>query len=308
MKPDLRVNLGPLTLQNPVMTASGTFGYAQEFEDLVAFERLGAVVTKTVTLEPRQGNPPPRIAETPCGMLNSIGLANVGVETFVREKLPFLSGLETAVVVNVAGRTQEEFVRIVERLEPEVGFDAFELNFSCPNVKEGGLAFSSNPDVTLRVTQAVRRLTRRCLIVKLTPNVTDIATVAQAAEDGGADAVSAINTVVGMAVDVYTRKPKLATVTGGLSGPAIRPVGVARVWQIAQRVSVPVIGIGGIASAEDALEYLIAGATAVQIGTATFVDPTTAQRTVDGLQAYCAETGVDRITELIGSLVLPENP
>ena len=288
------------------MTASGTFGYAQEFEDLVAFERLGAVVTKTVTLEPREGNPPPRIAETPCGMLNSIGLANVGVEAFIREKLPFLSGLETAVVVNVAGKTPEEFVQVVERLEPEAGFDAFELNFSCPNVKEGGLAFSSDPEVTLRVTQAVRRLTKRCLIVKLTPNVTDIATVAQAAEDGGADAISAINTLVGMAVDVRTHKPKLATVTGGLSGPAIRPVGVARVWQIAQRVSVPIVGIGGIASAEDALEYLIAGATAVQVGTATFVDPTTAQRVVEGLQAYCTENSVERITDLIGSLEVGE--
>lgn len=306
MKPDLRVSLGPLTLRNPVMTASGTFGYAQEFEDLVAFERLGAVVTKTVTLEPREGNPPPRIAETPCGMLNSIGLANVGVEAFIREKLPFLSGLETAVVVNVAGKTPEEFVQVVERLEPEAGFDAFELNFSCPNVKEGGLAFSSDPEVTLRVTQAVRRLTKRCLIVKLTPNVTDIATVAQAAEDGGADAISAINTLVGMAVDVRTHKPKLATVTGGLSGPAIRPVGVARVWQIAQRVSVPIVGIGGIASAEDALEYLIAGATAVQVGTATFVDPTTAQRVVEGLQAYCTENSVERITDLIGSLEVGE--
>ncbi len=306
MKPDLRVSLGPLTLRNPVMTASGTFGYAQEFEDLVAFEQLGAVVTKTVTLEPREGNPPPRIAETPCGMLNSIGLANVGVDAFIREKLPFLSGLETAVVVNVAGKTPEEFVQVVERLEPEAGFDAFELNFSCPNVKEGGLAFSSDPEVTLRVTQAVRRLTKRCLIVKLTPNVTDIATVAQAAEDGGADAISAINTLVGMAVDVRTRKPKLATVTGGLSGPAIRPVGVARVWQIAQRVSVPIVGIGGITSAEDALEYLIAGATAVQVGTATFVDPTTAQRVVEGLQAYCTENGVERITDLIGSLEVGE--
>ena len=289
------------------MTASGTFGYAQEFEDLVAFDKLGAVVTKTVTLEPRAGNPPPRIAETPCGMLNSIGLANVGVEAFVREKLPFLSGLETAVVVNVAGKTEEEFVEIVERLEPEAGFDAFELNFSCPNVKEGGLAFSSDPEVTRRVTRVVRDRTRRCLIVKLTPNVTDIATVAQAAEDGGADAVSAINTLVGMAVDVRTRKPKLATVTGGLSGPAIRPVGVARVWQIARRVSVPVVGIGGVTSAEDALEYLIAGATAVQVGTATFIDPTTAERVVAGLEAHCLENGLTGIREVVGSLVLPED-
>ncbi len=301
---DTRVRIGPLELRNPVLTASGTFGYAREFEGLVDFSKLGGVVSKTVTLEPRAGNPPPRIAETPAGMLNSIGLANVGVDEFVKDKLPYLASLDTTVVVNVAGRSEEEFVAIVERLEPESGFEAFELNFSCPNVKEGGMAFSTDPAVTLRVTQAVRRVTRRCLIVKLSPNVTDIATIAAAAEDGGADAVSAINTLVGMAVDVRTRRPRIGTITGGLSGPAIRPVAVARVWQIANRVSIPVIGIGGIMCPEDALEFLIAGASAVQVGTANFVDPKAAEKVAAGIERYCEEQGFRSLKEVVGSLTV----
>lgn len=303
---DMRVRIGALELRNPVLTASGTFGYAREFDGLVDFSKLGGVVTKTITLEPRVGNPPPRIVETPAGMLNSIGLANVGVERFIAEKLPFLASLDTKVIVNVAGRSEEEFVAVVERLEPEAGFDAFELNFSCPNVKEGGLAFSSDPAVTLRVTRAVRKVTTRPLIVKLTPNVTDIATIAVAAEDGGADAVSAINTLVGMAVDVRTRRPRIATVTGGLSGPAIRPVAVARVWQIARRVRIPVIGIGGIMDAQDALEFLIAGATAVQVGTANFVRPDAAQQVAEGIERYCEEHGFRSVQELIGSLQITD--
>jgi dihydroorotate dehydrogenase (NAD+) catalytic subunit len=298
----MRVQIGPLELRNPVLTASGTFGYAKEFEGLVDFSRLGGVVSKTVTLEPRAGNPPPRIVETPAGMLNSIGLANDGVDRFIAEKLPYLASLSTRVIVNVAGKSEEEFVAIVERLERESGFDAFELNFSCPNVKEGGLAFSSDPKVTERVTRAVRRVTSRCLIVKLTPNVTDIASIARAAEDGGADAISAINTVVGMAVDVYTRRPRLATVTGGLSGPAIRPIAVARVWQIAQQVRIPVIGVGGIFQPEDALEFLIAGATAVQIGTAHFVQPDAAIRVAEGIENYCERYGFRSVRQIIGSL------
>ncbi|MDZ7374094.1 MAG: dihydroorotate dehydrogenase [candidate division KSB1 bacterium] len=304
---DTRVQIGPLELRNPVLTASGTFGYAREFEGLVDFSRLGGVVTKTVTLEPRVGNPPPRIVETPAGMLNSIGLANDGVERFAKEKLPYLAALDTRVIVNVAGKTEDEFVAVVERLEEEQGFDAFELNFSCPNVKEGGLAFSTSPSVTRRLTEAVRKVTRRCLIVKLSPNVTDIAGIAVAAEEGGADAISAINTVVGMVVDVRSRRPVLGTITGGLSGPAIRPIALARVWQIVQRVKIPVIGIGGIFEAEDALQFLIAGATAVQVGTANFVRPDAAVRVAEGIEAYCREQGLRSVREIIGSLKIDED-
>jgi len=298
---NLSVQIGTLTLKNPVLTASGTFGYAAEFADFFDLNELGGIVTKTVTLEARPGNAPPRICETAGGMLNSIGLPNVGVDQFILEKMPFLQNLNTAVIINVAGKTGDDFVNIVERLEGVDGIDALELNYSCPNVKEGGLAFSSDARVAERLTAAVRQRTLRPLIAKLTPNVTSIGEIGLACQNGGADAVSAINTLVGMAIDIRSRKARLSTITGGLSGAAIRPVALAKVYELVKRVSIPVIGIGGIITAADALEFLIAGARAVQIGTANFINPCAALDVVHGLQRYCEEIGVENIAQVIGS-------
>ncbi|RMF59291.1 MAG: dihydroorotate dehydrogenase [Calditrichaeota bacterium] len=299
---DLTTQVGPLRLKNPVLVASGTFGYAQESAELVDLAALGGIVTKSVTLKPRPGNPPSRIVELPAGMLNSIGLANVGVEAFVREKLPFLRGVGTTIIVNVAGGSAEEFEQVLRRLEQESGIDAYELNFSCPNVKEGGLEFSQNADVTASVTARLRRLTARPLIVKLTPNVTRVSEIARAAAENGADAVSLINTVVGMAVDVGTRRAKLSTVTGGYSGPAIKPIALAKVYEVAQNVSVPIIGIGGIMNTEDALEFMLTGACAVQVGTANFIDPGTGPKIVEGLRAYGEQHGLHAIQAIVGTL------
>lgn len=297
--------LGPLTLKNPVLVASGTFGYGEEFAPFLDLNCLGGVVTKTITLEPRAGNPPPRIAETTAGMLNSIGLANVGVDAFIKDKLPYLQQFSTAIIVNVAGRTAQEFAAVVRRLEESgLRIDAYELNYSCPNVKEGGMAFSASAQVAYAVTRDLRKETRRPLIAKLTPNVTRIAEIAQAVADAGADAVSAINTLVGMAVDYRTRKPKLATVVGGLSGPAIKPVALAKVWEIKKAVKIPIIGIGGIQTFEDVLEFLIVGASAVQVGTANFVAPDCAGRIVQDLQNYCRQGGISRLAELVGTLAI----
>ncbi|MDZ7369890.1 MAG: dihydroorotate dehydrogenase [candidate division KSB1 bacterium] len=301
---DLSVSIGALKLQNPVLTASGTFGYAEEFEGLIDFRLLGGIVTKTVTLEPRPGNPPPRIVELPNGMLNSIGLPNVGVERFIAEKMPYLRRLGTRLIVNVAGRTGEDFVECVRRLEAADGIDAYELNFSCPNVKEGGLSFSSDAHVAGRVTAAVRAVTNRPLITKLTPNVTSISDIGLACQDAGADAVSAVNTLVGMAVDIRTRRAKLATVTGGYSGPAIKPIALAKVYELARRLSIPVIGIGGICSAEDIVEFLLAGATAVQMGTVNFYDPTATVRAVEDLEKFCRAQNVSAVRTLIGAMEL----
>ncbi|MGQ9854188.1 MAG: dihydroorotate dehydrogenase [Candidatus Oleimicrobiaceae bacterium] len=302
---DLTVALGPLTLKNPVLVASGTFGYGEEFAPFLDLNRLGGVVTKTITLEPRAGNPPPRIAETTAGMLNSIGLANVGVDAFIKDKLPYLQQFSTAIIVNVAGRTAQEFAAVVRRLEESgLRIDAYELNYSCPNVKEGGMAFSASPQVAYAVTHELRKMTRRPLIAKLTPNVTRIAEIAQAVADGGADAVSAINTLVGMAVDYRTRKPKLATVVGGLSGPAIKPVALAKVWEIKKAVKIPIIGIGGIQAFEDVLEFLIVGASAVQVGTANFLTPDCAGRIVQDLEDYCRQGGISRLADLVGTLAI----
>ncbi len=301
---DLAVRIGSLTLNNPVLVASGTFGYADEFDGLVDFTALGGIITKTVTLEMRPGNPPPRVVETPAGMLNSIGLPNLGVAGFVAEKMPFLRTVGTKVIVNVAGKTEEEFAEVVARLEAVQGIDAYELNYSCPNVKEGGLSFSVDPAMAERVTGLVRKQTRKPIIAKLTPNVTCIGDIGRAVQNGGADAVSAINTLVGMAVDVRTRRPKIATVTGGLSGPAIRPVALAKVYELCKAVSIPVIGIGGIMSADDALEFLIVGAQAVQVGTANFINPAAAVHVVAGIRAYCVENEISHISQVIGTMEL----
>lgn len=299
---DLSVRLGSLTLKSPILVASGTFGYGQESADLVDLNALGGIVTKSITLETRDGNPPPRIVELPAGMLNSIGLANVGVEKFLAEKLPFLRSLATAVIVNVAGSTAEEFLAVVQRLEDAEGIDAYELNFSCPNVKEGGLEFSQNPAVTEKVTRMIREVTRRPLIIKLTPNVTRVGTIARAAEAGGADAVSLINTLVGMAVDVRTRRPRINSIVGGYSGPAIKPVALAKVFEVAQAVKIPIVGMGGIMNLEDALEFLIVGASAVQVGTANFIDPSTGEKIIRALADYCQQHKLRSVRDLVGSL------
>lgn len=298
----LTVQLGRLTLNNPILTASGTFGYGEEFSSLLDLNRLGGLVTKAVSLEPRHGNPYPRIAETACGMLNSIGLANVGVKKFIEEKLPFLKTVTAAVIVNIVGKTVDEFARVIAAIETAGGVDGYEVNVSCPNVKEGGMAFSADPNITAAVTKKARAVTDRCLIVKLSPNVTSIGEIARAAEQQGADAVSVINTLVGMAVDVHTRRPKLATVTGGLSGPAIKPIAIAKVFEVVNAVKIPVIGIGGIMNYRDVLEFLITGATAIQVGTANFIDPNIAEKLVDDLEYYFKKNDIEDINQIIGSL------
>ena len=299
----LSVQIGQLTLNNPILTASGTFGYGEEFSSLLDINRLGGLVTKAVSLEPRSGNPFPRIAETACGMLNSIGLANVGVKNFIKHKLPFLKTLTTAVIVNVAGKTGDDFGRVIAEIENAGGVDGYELNVSCPNVTEGGMAFSADPRITAAVTANARTMTDRCLVVKLSPNVTSISEIARAAEEAGADALSVMNTLVGMAVDIKTGRPKLATITGGLSGPAIKPIAVAKVFEVINAVNIPVIGIGGIMNCEDVLEFLITGAAAIQVGTANFIDPHIAEQLVDDLESYCKQNNIDDINQIIGSLV-----
>lgn len=300
----LSVTIGQLKLSNPILTASGTFGYAEEFSSLLNLNRLGGVVTKAVSYEPKAGNHFPRIAETACGMLNSIGLANTGVKNFIKNKLPFLKSLTTAVIVNVAGKTIDEFARVIEEIEDAGGVDGYELNVSCPNVKEGGMAFGAKPEITAVVTVKARSATNGCLIVKLSPNVTLIGEIACAAEDAGADAISAINTLVGMAIDINTRRPKLATVTGGLSGPAIKPIAIAKIFEITRSVHIPVIGIGGIMNYQDVLEFLITGATAIQVGTANFIDPPIAEQLVNDLEQYCQQYNIEDINDIIGSIEL----
>jgi len=300
MDVDLSVDLGGLKLNNPVLVASGTWGWGQEYARLVDPERLGGLVTKAVTLQPREGNPPPRTAETPCGLLNSIGLANIGVDRFIEEKLPDLSKLDTAVIVNVAGSDREEYLEVVRRLEGRAGIDALEINISCPNVRRGGMAFGTDPQVAGELLAAIRNVTGRFLIAKLSPNVTDIAAIACSAADAGVNALSLINTLVGMAIDTDSWRPALSTVTGGLSGPAVRPVALAAVWKTAQSVSLPIIGMGGIRTAADAIQFLLAGAGAIQVGTANFVNPQTPLEIISGLEEYCSRRELSSVKELVG--------
>lgn len=295
---DLSIAVGGKKLPNPVGVASGTFGYGSEYEELIDISELGAIYTKAVTLNRRPGNEVPRIIETPSGIINSIGLANVGVERFIADKIPYLSKFPCAVIANVAGSTEEEYAAVLEKLEPVEGLWGFEINVSCPNVKHGGLSFGTDPKQIERLTSTLRRLTKKPLIIKLTPNVTDITVIARAAQDGGADAVSCINTLVGMVIDVRKKKPVLPMKTGGLSGPAIRPVGVALTYKVKRAVSIPVIGMGGIMNADDAVQYLLAGASAIQIGTANFVDPRTAKLVLDGIVKFCNEEHINTIKEL----------
>ena len=301
-KPNLSVEIAGIKLRNPVMTASGTFGYGQEFAPYLDLERIGAIITKGLSIRPKAGNPTPRIIETPGGMLNAIGLQNVGIDAFITEKVPFLRTVNTPVIVNLYGNTLEEYGELAGRLDNVTEVAGIEVNISCPNVKQGGIVFGTDPKAAREVVELVRNSTSKPLIVKLSPNVTDIVAMAKACVDAGADALSLINTLTGMAIDLAQRRPILANITGGLSGPAIKPVALRMVWQVAHSVSVPIIGIGGIISATDALEFILAGATAIQVGTANFLDPSAAQTIAADMETYLAENDISDIHELIGAL------
>jgi dihydroorotate dehydrogenase (NAD+) catalytic subunit len=302
LRPSLAVEIAGITLKNPVMPASGTFGYGEEYAPFVDLEKIGAIVTKGLSLKPRAGNPTPRIAETTGGMLNAIGLQNVGLEAFITHSIPYLRQFNTPVIVNFFGNTLEEYGELANRLSDIPDIDGVEVNISCPNVKQGGIVFGTDPKIAFEVVNLVRKNLTKPLIVKLTPNVTDIAVIARAVAEAGADAISCINTLAGMSVDVRTRRFRLANITGGLSGPAIRPVALRMVYQVAQAVKLPVIGVGGIVRGMDALEFLIVGATAVQVGTANFVDPGIMLTIVQGIEQFCIEEGIGDIRELIGSV------
>jgi dihydroorotate dehydrogenase (NAD+) catalytic subunit len=299
---DLSVRIGSLALANPVVAASGCFGYGVEYADLVDLSSLGAVAVKGLFLDDREGHPAPRIVETPAGMLNAIGLQGIGVRRFIEEKLPELLARQATVIVNVCGTTLDEYVEVSRILSDAEGVAAIELNISCPNVKEGGIQFGCSLNGTFDVVSAVRKVTRLPVIPKLTPNVTDVASFARAAEDAGADAVSLVNTFLAMAIDVETRRPKISNVMGGLSGPAIRPIAVRMVYDCRQAVKIPIMGMGGIADAVDAIEFMIAGATAVQVGTASFVDPLIWSKLLDGIRDYMKRHAIDRVSDLVGTV------
>jgi dihydroorotate dehydrogenase (NAD+) catalytic subunit len=302
VNPDLSVDVGAVRLKNPVLTASGTFGYGLEFLPFLDLAQLGGIVAKGLSPRPRRGNPPERIVETPAGMLNAIGLQNVGVDAFLEEKLPRLRGHDTAIVANVFGETEGEYVEVCEKIDQATGVAAIELNVSCPNTEAGGMIFGNDAASLARITRACRRATRLPLWVKLSPNVTDIRETAKAAEAEGANAISLVNTFVGMVVDVEKRRPVLANVSGGLSGPAIRPLAVWMTWQVRRAVTIPIVGMGGIMMARDAIEFILAGATAVQVGTANFVNPRAAVDVAEGLALWLKERNVASVRELVGSL------
>jgi dihydroorotate dehydrogenase (NAD+) catalytic subunit len=289
-------------MKNPVMVASGTFGFGKEYSEYFDLSRLGAIVMKGTSLHPWKGNPPDRIAETPAGMLNAIGLQNDGVESLIDEKLPWLRQFDVAVIVNIVGKTIDEYAEVARRLDGVEGVAGLEINISCPNVKEGGISFGTDPSSTSAVIGAIRKATRLPIVPKLSPNVTDITSIARACADAGADALSLINTLLGVSIDAETRGWRLANITGGLSGPAIKPVALRMVWQVAQAVDLPIIGIGGIANAADAVEFLLAGADAVQIGTANFVNPMTAVEVVDGIDDYLRRHGIANVSEIVGTV------
>lgn len=300
---NLKVNIAGLELKNPVIAASGTFAFGREYSRYFDLSTLGGISVKGLTLKPRKGNPPPRIAETPMGILNSVGLQNPGVQTFIEKEIPFLRNFDTAIIANASGNTLEEYESIVEILS-DADIDAIELNLSCPNVKEGCMVFGSSAHGVNTVVSKVKRFAKKPLIVKLTPNVTDISEIAKAAQDAGADAVSLINTVLGMAIDAKTRRPILGNITGGLSGPAIKPIALRMVYEVSKAVSIPIIGMGGISNGTDAVEFLLAGATAVMVGTAGFVDPMAWVNTVEGIEAYMKEHHINSVNELIGGLIV----
>lgn len=303
--PDLSCNIGSLVLQNPVMTASGTFGYGDELLGFLDVNRLGGIVTKSLTYKPRTGNIPPRTCETPSGMLNSIGLANIGVHRFIREKLPLYTSLGTRVIVSIAGSTFQEYCDVVTEIENADGcVDGYEINISCPNTDKGGIAIGIKSDLSYELIRQIRRLTKKILIAKLTPNVAGVGEIGVAVESAGADAVSLINTLIGMAINVETRRPKIGSITGGLSGPCIKPVAIAQVYEVSRKVKIPVIGIGGIASVEDVLEFILAGAAAVQIGTFNFYAPHGTIKIIEGLEKYCTANKIDRLQDLRGKVVI----
>jgi dihydroorotate dehydrogenase (NAD+) catalytic subunit len=301
-KVDLTVNIGNLKLKNPVMTASGTFGYGEEYAEFVDLNVLGAVVAKGISLKPMEGNPSPRICETPCGMLNAIGLQNVGLEKFLKEKLPYLRKFDTRVIVNVFGNTINEYVKLSKALD-NAGVDAIELNVSCPNVKKGGMIFGTDKKALAGLIAKVRQsVNKAILITKLSPNVSNIQEFSRIAEDAGSDALSLINTIPAIAIDIETRKPKLANITGGLSGPAIKPIAVRMVWEASKAVKIPVIGIGGIINAEDAIEFILAGATAIEVGTSNFVNPKATTEIIEGIEAYLQRKGILDVKDIIGGM------
>lgn len=299
---DLKINIGKLELKNPVLTASGTFGYGIEFEDFIDIDALGGIIVKGTTLEHREGNPYPRMAETPSGMLNAVGLQNKGVDAFIHDIYPKIKHYKTNVIVNVSGSKIEDYVAVVEKLNDLENIPAIELNISCPNVKTGGMAFGTSCASAQDVTKAVRNAFKKTLIVKLSPNVTSIADIAKAVEDAGADSISLINTLLGMAVDAETQKPVLSTITGGLSGPCIKPIALRMVWQVSKAVKIPLIGLGGIMNATDAIEFILAGASAVQVGTANFIDPAVSVKIVNGIDEYCNRHKIGSLAQLVGQL------
>lgn len=301
---NLNVKIGSLSLKNPVLTASGTFGYGHEFSDFIDLAQLGGVIVKGTTLHHREGNPYPRMAETPSGMLNAVGLQNKGVDYFVEHIYPTLQGIDTNFIVNVSGSAVEDYVATAEKINQLDNIPAIELNISCPNVKQGGMAFGTSPHAAEEVVATVRKVYDKTLIVKLSPNVTDITEIARATEFAGADSVSLINTILGMAIDAEKRRPLLSTITGGLSGACVKPVALRMVWQVKQAVKIPIIGLGGIMSATDAIEFLLAGATAIEIGTANFVDPAITLKVVEGIEEYMQRHGVKDVQELVGGLIV----
>ena len=303
-KVDLSVNIGKLKLKNPVLLASGTVGYGNEMSEFIDLNKLGGIVTKSLSLKPRKGNPPQRIVETPAGMLNAIGLANVGVEEFIKEKIPFLKKYNVPLICNIAASSIEEYVECTKILTEEDTIKAFEINVSCPNVKEGGLQFGNDVNAVGKITEKVKAVTDKPVIIKLSPNVSYISEFAKVVKQEGGDAVSAINTLVGTSFNIFTRKPKLHNVNGGLSGPAIKPVALAKVLEIHRNVDIPIIGIGGIMNWKDVVEYMIVGASAIQIGTVNFIDPTTGINLLKDLEVYCIKNNINRLSELTGSYVI----
>jgi len=299
---DLSVKLKDLELKNPVTTASGTFGFGEEVDDFIDLNKLGGIFVKGLTLHHREGNPYPRMAETPSGMLNAVGLQNKGIDYFMSDIYPRIKHLDTEIIPNVNGSTIEDYIEVTEKINEIEGINAIELNISCPNVKEGGMAFGVSCPSAIAVTEAIRKAYDKTLIVKLSPNVTDITEIAKGVEDAGADAVSLVNTILAMAIDAKTRKPILSTITGGLSGPAIKPIALRMVWQVYNAVRIPVSGMGGIMNATDAIEFMLAGASTIQVGTANFIDPTISIQIIDGIERYCEENGFSAARELVGAI------
>jgi dihydroorotate dehydrogenase (NAD+) catalytic subunit len=299
--PNLSVNIGEIKLKNPVIVSSGTFGFGEEFEDFYNLNHLGAIISKGISLKPMVGNPPPRIFETEGGMINSIGLQNPGFQEFIKNKLPYYRDLKTHLIINFFGNTQNEYIELAGRFDSIPGISGLEMNISCPNIKKGGIVFGTDPQMAYRLVQAVRKATQIPLIVKLSPNVTDIALMAKSVEEGGADAVSLVNTFRAMAVNIHTRKPELGNIIGGLSGPAIKPIALRMVWEVSQAVKIPVIGMGGIMKAEDAIEFILVGASAIQIGTANLINPRTGIEVLHGIKKYFIQNKINRIQKLIGT-------